>query len=115
MIALEYCSGLRLGDDARKPYCFEINTPDRVFFIQASGEEDRAEWMQAIEDAIPDVVEDDSQMDLVVDRKDSRREERGEEFVARLSASAQASDNEDSEDEDGAEEGEGISLSLFHL
>lgn len=89
-----------MGDDAKKPYCFEINTPDRVYLIQAGGEEDRAEWVQAIEDAIPEFLEDDALVELVIERKDSRREERREEVIAALSASSLQGADDDSEEEE---------------
>jgi len=60
IISLEYCSGLRLVDDSKtkRPFCFEINCPDRIYLIQAPSSEERIEWMQAIEDAVPEIVEE---------------------------------------------------------
>ena len=60
MINLEYCTGLRVVDDvAKRPYCFQINTPDRIYLIQAPSKEEKVEWMALIEDSVPEGQEDE--------------------------------------------------------
>lgn len=60
-INLSLCSGLRIIDDNKKfrPFSFEVNTPDRVYYLTAATETERDEWMAVIEDGIPDEAFDD--------------------------------------------------------
>jgi len=55
-ISLEHCSNIAPVEDpkSKRLYCFQIFTPERVYLIQASSNEDRIEWMNAIEDAVPE-------------------------------------------------------------
>jgi len=66
IISLEYCTGLRLVEDSKtkRSFCFEINCPDRIYLIQAPSSEERVDWMQAIEDAVPEIMEEVSHIAL---------------------------------------------------
>jgi len=48
-IALSTASGIRISDRKRKPNCFEIITPNRVYAFSCESEDERHAWIEALQ------------------------------------------------------------------
>jgi hypothetical protein len=49
VIRLVLGSEVLVDDSYTKPYCFNINTPERKYIVQAANDEEMMEWMEALQ------------------------------------------------------------------
>ncbi len=50
-----YGAHVRPLEKQQKPFCFQINTKDRVYLLSAKSDDDRRAWMEVLEKQIRDI------------------------------------------------------------